>query len=89
MAQTPLKHCGPCHSGRSHDEIPSLTEEVEFPSQSDKHSLFSLSGRTVFALSQDIDSLCLVKECRELEEGFGTHVNDNIVARREVHLKDI
>ena len=27
---------------------------------------FSLSGRTVLALSQDIDSLCLVKECREL-----------------------
>ena len=33
---------------------------------------FSLSGRTVLALSQDINSLCLVKECRELEEGFGT-----------------
>ena len=34
---------------------------------------FSLSGQTVLALSQDINSLCLVKECRELEEGFGTH----------------
>ena len=33
---------------------------------------FSLSGRTVLALSQDIDSLCLVKECRELVQGFGT-----------------
>ena len=24
------------------------------------------------ALSDDVDSLCLVKECRELEEVFGT-----------------
>ena len=50
---------------------------------------FSLSGRTVLALSQDINSLCLVKECRELEEGFGTHFTDEILARREVHPKDI
>lgn len=50
---------------------------------------FSLSGRTVLALSQDINSLCLVKECRELEEGFGTHFTDDILARREVHPKDI
>ena len=48
---------------------------------------FSLSGRTVLALSQDINSLCLVKECRELEEGFGTHFTDDILARREVHPK--
>ena len=48
---------------------------------------FSLSGRTVLALSQNINSLCLVKECRELEEGFGTHFTDDILARREVHLK--
>ena len=40
MAQTPLKHCGPCHSGRSHGEIPSLTEEVEFPSQSGEQQSF-------------------------------------------------
>ena len=50
---------------------------------------FSLSGRTVLALSQDINSVCLVKECRELEEGFGTHLTDDILARREVHPKDI
>ena len=48
---------------------------------------FSLSGRTVLALSQDINSLCLVKECSELEEGFGTHFTDDILARREVHPK--
>ena len=30
-----------------------------------------------------------MKECRELEEGFGTHFTDDILARREVHPKDI
>ena len=66
-----------------------LQKKLSFLHRVVNSSLFSLSGRTVFALSQDIDSLCLVKECRELEEGFGTHFTDNILARREVHLKDI
>ena len=66
-----------------------LQRKLSFLHRVINSSLFSLSGRTVFALSQDIDSLCLVKECRELEEGFGTHFNDNILARREVHLKNI
>ena len=66
-----------------------LQRKLSFLHRVVNSSLFSLSGRTVFALSQDIDSLCLVKECRELEEGFGTHFTDDILARREVHLKDI
>ncbi len=36
----------------------------------------TLSGRTLFALSDDVDSLCLVRECRALEEEFGTHFTD-------------
>ena len=28
------------------------------------------------AMVDDVTSLCLVRECRELEEGFGTHITD-------------
>ena len=51
-----------------------------------KSDPFSFSGRTVLALSQDVNSLCLVKECRELEEGFGTHFTDEILARGETTI---
>ena len=48
-----------------------LQRKLSFLHRVANRNPFSLSGRTVLALSQDIDSLCLVKECRELEEGFG------------------
>ena len=64
-----------------------LQRKLSFLHRVTNSNPFSLSGRTVLALSQDINSLCLVKECRELEEGFGTHFTDDILARREVHPK--
>ena len=53
-----------------------------------------LCGRVVLSLSDDIDSLCLVRECRELEEEFGTDLTNGIINgngydRKEVlHRKD-
>ena len=32
----------------------------------------SLSGRILEALCDDVESICLVRECRELEESFAT-----------------
>ena len=86
MAQTPLKHCSPYHP-MVRSRV--LQRKLSFLHRVANSNPFSLSGRTVLALSQDINSLCLVKECRELEEGFGTHFTDDILARREVHPKDI
>ena len=37
-----------------------------------------LSGSVVLAMCDDMDSLCLVRECRELEESFGTGFTDMI-----------
>ena len=37
----------------------------------------SFSGRVLEALCDNVESMCLVKECRELEESFGTrHVEE-------------
>ncbi len=49
----------------------------------------TLSGRTLFALSDDMDSLCLVRECRELEEKFGTHFTEEILGESELSLRDV
>ena len=35
------------------------------------------------ALADDVESLCLVRECRELEEGFGTSYTDEILGCAE------
>ena len=49
----------------------------------------SLSGQAVFTLSESVDSVCLVKECREVEEGSWTHFTDEILGRRELCLKNV
>ena len=42
-------------------------------------------GVTVMrSMMDDPDSLCLVKECRELEGGFGTHFTDVILVNADV-----
>ena len=35
----------------------------------------SLSGCVMLALCSEVDSMCLIRECRELEESFGTLVS--------------
>lgn len=42
-----------------------------------------IGGETLRALSDDVESLCLVRECRELEEGFGTSFTDELLGGAE------
>ncbi len=49
----------------------------------------SLSGRAMLALSDDTASLCLVRECRELEEVFGTHFTEDIISNSTPSLKEV
>ena len=49
----------------------------------------SLSGRVLEALCDDVESMCLVKECRGLEESFGTQhveavIRENAAAAKEM-----
>ena len=42
------------------------------------------------ALIDDVESLCLVKECRELEESFGAHFTDELLSGAEqVGMRDV
>ncbi len=42
------------------------------------------------ALSDDVESLCLVCECRELEEGFGTSFTDLLLEGAEgVSMREV
>ena len=48
----------------------------------------SLSG-SVCALCGEADLLCLVRECRELEEGFGTCFTKEVTGRKECCLREM
>lgn len=41
----------------------------------------SLSGHVMLALCEDIDSLCMVRECGEPEECFSTSFTDDVLSR--------
>ena len=42
-----------------------------------------VSGRVVEAMEGRLEDLCLVKECRELEEAFGVKLTDSIISEDE------
>ena len=41
----------------------------------------SLTGHVLLALCDDVDPLCLVKECKEMEKWFGSNFTDIILSR--------
>ena len=49
----------------------------------------SLSGSMVLSLCDDVESICLVRECRELEECFGTEFTSDIINREVCSLKEM
>ena len=48
-----------------------------------------LSGCVMLALSDDVDSVCLVRECRELEEWFGTSYTEDILNMSPCSVKEM
>ncbi len=48
-----------------------------------------IGGEAMRALSDGVDSLCLVKECRDLEEAYGTTYCDGILSGEDVVLRDV
>ena len=49
----------------------------------------SLSGCVVLALCNEVDSICLVRECRELEESFGTRFTEAITSKNLCCLRQM
>ena len=49
----------------------------------------SLSGCVVLALCNEVDSICLVRECRELEECFGTKFTEAIISKNVCSMREM
>ena len=49
----------------------------------------SLSRCVVLALCNEVDSICLVRECRELEESFGTRFTEAITSKNSCCLRQM
>ena len=49
-----------------------------------------LSGSVLLAVCNDVESTCLVRECREMEEHFGTHFTSDIIKKEPTcNLKEM
>ena len=48
----------------------------------------SLSGCVMLSWGHNVDSMCLVRECRDLEECFGTNFNMDILRMNACSAKD-
>ena len=46
-----------------------------------------VGARVFHCLLDDVSSMCLVRECRELEEYFGTSATDSILHRSETSIR--
>ena len=66
-----------------------LTAKLRFLHRVTKSDCQSLSGRAILALSEDVDSICLVRECRDIEESFGTHFTNDILEGRDLSFKHL
>ena len=48
-----------------------------------------LSGWVLEALCDDVESMCLVKECRKLEESFGTQHVEAVIRGNAAAAKEM
>ena len=48
-----------------------------------------ISGHVILALREDIDALCLVKECRKLEQYFHSNFTNYILRRNIFSFKEM
>ena len=73
----------------SHYEVQDLGEEARILERVMDRDADCLSGSVVLALSSDLDSLCLVRECRDLEESFGTCFTGMITSKEGCCLREM
>ncbi len=66
-----------------------LAKKLGFLRRVDESDPGSLGARVLEALSDDVDALCLVRECRELEESFGLQCTDSIMEGSFVAVREM
>ena len=66
-----------------------LIRKLSFLQHVVKSNSTCLSGTALLALSDDTASLCLVRECKELEEVFGTHFTHDIIRADAPPLREV
>ena len=49
----------------------------------------SLSGSVLMALYDDVEPICLVRECREMKEGFSTHFTNSIISKEVISIREM
>ena len=68
-----LQHGSQCSNGLDYSESQGSCAEVELPPPAGVcRERESVGSRVLVTIGDDVEALCLVKECRGLERAFGT-----------------
>ena len=72
MATTSLQYCCYSSPGYGDNEVEVLCRKLNFLKSLLEEEATGVGAAAMKSLSDDVDSLCLVKECCELESTYGT-----------------
>ena len=74
-----LQHGSQCSDGLDYSESQGSCAEVELPPPVGVCRERSVGSRALVTMGDDVEALCLVKECRELERVFGTKFTEKLL----------
>ena len=88
-----LHHSSQCSDGLDYSESQGSCAEVELPPPVGI-CRGCVGSRALVTMGDDVEALCLVKECRELERDFGTKFTEKLLKDggdevSKQHLKEI
>ena len=93
-----FQHGSQCSDGLDYSESQGSCAEVELPPPvgvcRERESAVWVACRALVTMGDDVEALCLVKECRELERDFGTKFTEKLLKDggdgvSKQHLKEI
>ena len=78
MTTTSLQHCSNLSPGFGNNEVKDPVSETMFSAETPVDEAVGVGAAAMKSLCDDVESLCLVKECHELESAYGTRFTDDL-----------
>lgn len=89
MAKAPFQYSCRCYDGLPFVRYAVLVRKLSLLLKLMGDDADSVGARVFQCLVDDVSSMCLVRECRELEEHFGSSVTDSILQRSETSIRAV
>ena len=74
-----LQHGSQCSDGLDYSESQGSVQKLSFLHRLVSAERERVGSRALVTMGDDVEALCLVKECRELERVFGTKFTEKLL----------